>query len=156
MGTALAKYGGDPFPTPDTTLVNGVQVKVPDLTGKAPADAQSVLQGIGLNYQDGGPTASSLPAGTVASTNPAAGASVSKGTTITVYSSDGSIIMTTIPDVKGEPESKATSDLQAVGFAVTAVKDPASPDVGKVTAMSPAAGTSAAKGSTVTITVGGP
>jgi membrane peptidoglycan carboxypeptidase len=156
MTTALAKYGGDPFPAPDTTLVNGVQVKVPDLTGKAPADAQTILQGIGLTYQDGGPTASSQPAGTVASTNPAAGASVSKGTTITVYSSDGSIVMTTIPDVTGETESKATSDLQALGFAVTVVKDPASPNVGKVTAMSPTAGTSATKGSTVTITVGGP
>ncbi|MDQ1582714.1 MAG: hypothetical protein QOF36_768 [Microbacteriaceae bacterium] len=156
MGTALAKYGGDPFPTPDSTLVNGVQVQVPDLTGKSPADAQAMLKGIGLNYQDGGPTASSQPAGTVASTNPAAGASVSKGAMITVYSSDGSIVNVTIPDEVGQSQGKATSDLEGAGFVVNVVKDAASPNVGKVTAMSPAAGTSAVKGSGVTITVGGP
>ncbi|MDQ1576837.1 MAG: hypothetical protein QOH55_1987 [Microbacteriaceae bacterium] len=156
MGAALAKYGGDPFPAPDSTLVNGVQVTVPDLTGRSPADAQALLKGIGLNYQDGGPIASSQAAGTIAATNPAAGSSVSKGGTITVNTSDGSIVITAIPDVTGETESKATSDLKGAGFQVNVVKDPASPSVGKVTAMSPAAGTSAQKGSVVTITVGGP
>jgi membrane peptidoglycan carboxypeptidase len=156
MGTALAKYGGDPFPAPGSALLYGVQVTVPDLTGKSPADAQTLLKGIGLNYQDGGPIASSQAAGTVAATNPAAGSSVSKGASITVNTSDGSIVMTTIPDVRGETENKATSDLKGAGFQVTVVKDPASPSVGKVTAMSPAAGTSAQKGSVVTITVGGP
>jgi serine/threonine-protein kinase len=81
---------------------------------------------------------------------------VSKGASITVNTSDGSIVMTTIPDVRGETENKATSDLKGAGFQVTAVKDPASPSVGKVTAMSPGAGASAQKGSVVTMTVGGP
>jgi beta-lactam-binding protein with PASTA domain len=75
---------------------------------------------------------------------------------ITVYSSDGSIVNVTIPDEVGQSQGKATSDLEGAGFVVNVVKDAASPNVGKVTAMSPAAGTSAVKGSGVTITVGGP
>jgi membrane peptidoglycan carboxypeptidase len=154
MGTALAKYGGDAFPAPDSTLLNGVQVQVPDLGGKSPAEAQSVLRGIGLNYQDGGPTASTRASGTVASSNPPAGSSVSKGATITVYSSDGSL--TTIPNVINQTQGDAKTALQNASLNVSVAKDPTNPNVGVVVSMIPAAGTVVPNGSSVEITVGGP
>ena len=78
MGAAVAKFGGDPFPTPDNKLLQGVQVQVPDLSGRSPAEAKSIIEGLGLNYADGGPRDSMKPAGTVDGTDPGAGANVTR------------------------------------------------------------------------------
>lgn len=129
-------YGGSDFPQPTGSVLQAKQVTVPDLTGKSAADAQSTLEGLGFQYQDGGQVDSTLPAGTVASTNPAAGSSAGVGSVVTVYTSKGNLVA--VPDVSGKSVSDATAVLTAAGFTVSS----GGPDpTATVTSTDPAAGT---------------
>lgn len=150
MSAAVAKYGGDPFPAAPDKLVRGVQVAVPDLTGKSPDEAKSILTGLGLDSADGGPQDSAAPAGTIASSNPAAGSSVGKGTVVTLYTSNGSLVA--IPNVVGQKFSDAQKALSAAGFVAKASGGGSSPD-DVVQAMDPGAGTAAKAGTQVTLTL---
>ncbi len=150
MAAAVGKYGGDNFPTPSSKLVQGVQVTVPDLTGKSPDEAKSILTGLGLDSADGGPQDSAAPAGTVASSNPGGGASVGKGTVVTLYTSNGSLVA--IPNVVGQKLSDAQQALAAAGFSAKVNGGGASPD-DIVQAMDPGAGTAAKAGTQVTLTL---
>ncbi|MBN8892599.1 MAG: PASTA domain-containing protein, partial [Rhodospirillales bacterium] len=73
MSAAASKYGGDPFPSVSDAQMRGVQVAVPDLTGKTPEEAKSVLTSLGFDTADGPQQDSVAPAGTVSGTDPAAG-----------------------------------------------------------------------------------
>ncbi|WP_314148622.1 penicillin-binding protein [uncultured Leifsonia sp.] len=91
-------YGGDAFPEPDSSMLYGSQVTVPDVTGKSPAEAQSLLEGLGLSASvDSTPVASDQPAGTVASTDPSAGSSVDPGSSVTIQVSSGQQTGSTAP-----------------------------------------------------------
>ncbi|QNE35179.1 transglycosylase domain-containing protein [Leifsonia shinshuensis] len=149
MSAAVGKYGGDSFPTPSSKLVQGAQVAVPDLTGKSPDEAKTILSGLGLDSADGGPQDSAAPAGTVSSTNPAAGTSVGKGTVVTIYTSNGSLVA--LPNVVGQKLSDAQKALTDAGFGVK-VGGGASPD-DIVQAMDPGAGTPAKAGTQVSLTL---
>lgn len=149
MSAAVGRYGGDPFPTPPSKLVQGVQVAIPDFTGKSPDEAKAILTSLGLDSADGGPQDSAAPAGTVASTNPPAGSSVGKGTVVTIYTSNQSLVA--IPNVVGQKLSAAQAALAAAGF-VAKVGGGASPD-DVVQAMDPGAGTAAKAGTQVTLTL---
>ena len=129
--------------------MQGVQVTVPDLAGKSPAEAKSILTGLGLDSADGGPQDSAAPAGTVSSSNPAAGSSVGKGTVVTLYTSNGSLVA--IPNVVGQKLADAQQALSAAGFSAK-VNGGASPD-DIVQAMDPGAGTVAKAGTQVTLTL---
>ncbi|WP_223694387.1 transglycosylase domain-containing protein [Leifsonia poae] len=146
MATAVGKYGGDDFASPSQKLLQGVQVTVPDLSGKSAADAKSILDGLGLSYTDGGAQDGVQPAGTVSSSNPAAGASVGKGSEITVYTSNGTLVA--LPNVVGMKLSDAQSALNA--FSVSASGGGGSPD-SVVDSMNPGAGTAVKPGSSVTL-----
>ncbi|AGW42334.1 penicillin-binding protein [Leifsonia xyli subsp. cynodontis DSM 46306] len=148
MSAAVAKYGGEPFAKASDKLVRGAQVTVPDLTGKTPAEAKSILIGIGLDSVDGGPQDSALPAGTVSATDPAAGASVEKGTQVTVYTSNGALV--TIPNVVGMKVSDAQKALADAGFAIRLTGE-GSPDA-IVQAEEPGAGSRARPGTQVALT----
>jgi membrane peptidoglycan carboxypeptidase len=152
MSVANKKYGGDEFTEAATNVIRGVQVTVPDLRGKSMAEAQSTLESAGFAFADGGAVDSELPAGTVVSSDPAGGGSTGKGSTVTVYSSNASMVL--VPNVVGQDENAAASALN--GFAVDkrdqAVTDPS--QKGKVIASEPAAGTPAKAGSKVTLVVG--
>ena len=75
-----------------------------------------------------------------------------RGSTVTVYSSNGALKL--VPDVVGKTEADAKATLQ--GFSIDKkdqdVTDPQ--QVGKVISMTPAAGTGAATGSAVQIVIG--
>ncbi|MFF1573990.1 transglycosylase domain-containing protein [Leifsonia sp. NPDC058292] len=146
MNTAVGKYGGDDFASPTQKLLQGVQVAVPDLTGKSPADAQNILKGLGLEYADGGQQDSTQPAGTVSASDPGAGANVGKGTVVTVYTSNASLVA--LPNVVGQKLADAQKAL--AGFKVT-VKG-GKPD-SIVEAMDPGAGTAVKQGSEVKLTL---
>jgi membrane peptidoglycan carboxypeptidase len=156
MSVANAKYGGDEFAEPTNAAVRGVQVTVPDLRGQSMASAQSTLEAAGFDFTDGGVVDSELPAGTVARTDPSGGASVSRGTRVTVSSSNGNSVV--IPEVVNQAEAAARAALTAAPYGFTVarrdqdVTDAA--QVGKVLAIEPSAGTSARPGDTVTIVVG--
>jgi beta-lactam-binding protein with PASTA domain len=146
--TALNKvYGGDAFPAPSSAVLQGTQITVPDLSGKSVSDAQSIITGLGLQYADGGQVDSTLPAGQVAATNPPAGTTVGLGGTVTVATSNGSLIA--VPTVAGMSAADATNALSQAGFTVSYSGSPKA----SVTGTDPPAGTGLHKGDTVTLTV---
>ncbi|TFD45840.1 PASTA domain-containing protein [Cryobacterium frigoriphilum] len=156
MSVANAKYGGDDFAEPTNAAVQGVQVTVPDLRGQSMASAQSTLEAAGFDFTDGGVVDSELPAGTVARTDPAGGASVSRGTRVTVTSSNGTGVV--IPEVVNQTKDAARATLTAApyGFNVAEREQDVSDanQVGKVIAVEPGAGSAAKPGDTVTIVIG--
>jgi beta-lactam-binding protein with PASTA domain len=125
---------------------------VPDLSGMTASEAEAALAKYNLVSKAGdGVYSSDVEVGKVAQQDPAAGTSVKAGDTVTYQLSLGPETVD-VPDVTGESESAATSDLKAAGFAVssqTAESD--SVDKGYVIKQSPTG--SAEKGSTVTITI---
>jgi beta-lactam-binding protein with PASTA domain len=147
MTAAVGKYGGDDFPDAPNRLVRGVQVAVPDLTGKSPDEAKSILNGLGLDSTDGGPQDSVAPAGTISATDPAPGTQVSKGTAVTLYTSNGSLVA--VPNVVGQKYSEALAALTAAGFKVktTGGNNPSS----TVQAQDPAGNAPARPGTQVTL-----
>jgi eukaryotic-like serine/threonine-protein kinase len=89
----------------------------------------------------------------VIETSPAEGESVRKGSTITLVVSRGKE-KTAVPDVVGQPQDQATATLRAAGFEVgTTEREDAQADPGTVLEQDPAAGTQAAEGAQVTLTV---
>ena len=85
-----AAYGGGDFTEPTDAVLYGEQITMPDVTGKAPDVAQKLLEGLGLDVTvDSAPVPSDQPAGTVASSDPAAGASLEDGDSVTLTISNG-------------------------------------------------------------------
>ncbi|NTW40938.1 MAG: penicillin-binding protein [Cellulomonadaceae bacterium] len=77
------------FPAPPSTLVDGVKVTVPDVTGKSPSDAKAILTRAGFNVSTGSTVYSSAAPGSVAGTEPGAGARVTRGTLVKLQISQG-------------------------------------------------------------------
>ncbi|WP_370056818.1 transglycosylase domain-containing protein [Leifsonia sp. EB41] len=98
-------YGGDSFPKPDSSVLYGSQVTVPDVSGKTPDQATSLLQGLGLTVTvDQTPVPSDQPAGTVAGTNPSSGSTVDGGSSITIQISSGQNTSTPGPSTTPTPQ----------------------------------------------------
>lgn len=148
MTAADGKYGGDNFPSPDSTLLNGVQVAIPNIVGMTIDAAKAALAGAGFEMQDGGPVDSSAPAGTVVSTNPTG--SASRGSTITVNTSNGTLVK--VPSVVGLKASDAAAQLIAAGLTPTGI--PANNQQGLVSAQNPAGDSEVPRGTAVALTVG--
>lgn len=93
--------------------------------------------------------------GEVLRQTPAAGSTVSTGTTVTIYVSSGpSKESAVIPNIVGYQYSTAKEELEAAGFVVTAEYDDESDkDENTVLSVSPNEGEKAKKGSVVTVTV---
>jgi membrane peptidoglycan carboxypeptidase len=110
-------YPGGAFPGPDDSLLSGTPVIVPsNLIGLTPAQVRSALELADLTYVDAGPLDSDLPAGVVAATAPGGGTSVSRGTAVAVYTSNGQGAV--VPDVVSDNQdfSSAKAELNAAGF----------------------------------------
>ncbi|MDJ0376237.1 transglycosylase domain-containing protein [Cryobacterium sp. PH31-L1] len=156
MSVANAKYGGDAFPEASSNVINAVAVPVPDVRGKSMAEAKTTLEAAGFYFVDGGVTSSELPAGTVASTDPAGGSASTRGATVTVRSSDGTGV--TIPDVIGKTETDARAILSGAPYTFTVAKlEQATEDKaqdGKVLAIQPGVGAAGRPGDGVTIVIG--
>jgi membrane peptidoglycan carboxypeptidase len=152
MSVANSKYGGKAFSEASNTIVYGVPVSVPDVRGQSMSTGQAALESAGFTVVDGGATASELPAGTLVRSAPAGGTTTNPGSSVIVYTSDGSLKR--LPDVVGSGEGAARARLSAYIVVIVDenVTDPK--QVGTVTAMKPSAGTPAQPGGTVTLTVG--
>jgi len=129
-------------------------VGVPNVVGMTPDAATAALQAAGLTLGDTLHTNSAtIPKNKVAVQNPAAGAQVSKGTAVTITISDGPE-MGLVPDVTTLTADAAASKLSQAGFKAGVQYVTSSTGTeGTVQSQSPAAGSSAPKGSTVTINV---
>jgi membrane peptidoglycan carboxypeptidase len=153
-------YPGAAFPGADPAMMTGTPVIVPDnLVGGSPEQAKAAIELSKLSYQDGGPMDSDLPAGIVVKTDPASGASVPKGTPVTVYYSNG--LAAAVPDVVSGNQNfnSAKNQLQNAGFTnvdqtcvVALVTDPPS-SIDKVVAQDPAAGSVVNKANKITLSV---
>ncbi|PZQ89619.1 MAG: penicillin-binding protein [Leifsonia xyli] len=153
-----AVYPGGAFPGPDPALMKGVQVFVPDnLVGMTPEQAKAAIEQARLSYTDGGQIDSDLPVGVVAKVDPGSGSQVSKGTEVTVFTSNGQA--SAVPDVvtANQNYGSAQSQLQTAGFTNVAQKCevalPGDPKLDKVVAQDPAAGSVVNKSQKVTLTV---
>jgi len=130
------------------------QVTVPTVVGQDQAGAQATLANSGLKVS-AVTQESDQPAGTVLSQDPSAGATVDKGSTVTIVVAREANRVT-VPGVVGEDEGSASATLSAAGLGVSiADRSVSSPDKdGQVLAQHPQAGGRVSQGSTVTITVG--
>jgi serine/threonine-protein kinase len=89
----------------------------------------------------------------VVSTDPAAGQSPPVGTAVTLFVSSGPALAT-VPDVTGQPEGSAKSQLQNAGFQVkTSTQTSSTVTAGNVISQSPSGGKQLAPGSTVTLVI---
>ena len=133
----------------DLTVSAGPRPRtVPSLAGKSFDQAAAALQAVGL-VAARGPDAFSdtVPKDQVISSSPAAGASVDRGSKVTVTVSKGPD-MVPVPDVSGKSVQDATTVLQQAGLQVSNVFGPPQK---KVFVTDPPAGTQAHRGSSVNL-----
>jgi beta-lactam-binding protein with PASTA domain len=133
-----------------TISVSAVTVtRVPNVVGTKAAVAVQRLRSAGLGSQ-----VTSVPAkaaaGVVVSESPAAGASVAKGSTVSLRVSKGPA---TVPDVVGQPLADATAALRSAGLVPSVFRVPGAEPKGTVTAQKPAAGQQVPRASKVRINV---
>jgi beta-lactam-binding protein with PASTA domain len=132
-------------------------VAVPDVVGKAQADAGAVLTGAGLVV--GTVTEAyhaTIPAGSVISQSPAAGSSVLPGSQVDLVVSKGPEPgPVAVPDVVGRPLAEAEAALISAGLVVGKVTEAQHDTIpfGRVISQSPAAGTNTTSGSAVDLVV---
>lgn len=137
--------------------VNGEaeQVVVEDVKGYKQQDAYDALKALNLSPKIQAVADDDTAVGYVVKTDPAAGSTVSTGTTVTIYVSSGpSTESAVIPNIVGYQYSAAKEQLEAAGFVITAEYDDESDkDENTVLSVSPNEGEKAKKGSVVTVTV---
>ncbi len=125
-------------------------IPLSDVVGQNKDDAAAQLRGEGLRVVLTERNADE-PKDQVVEMQPPAGTSVTDGSKVTLFWSDGP---EDVPDVVGKTEAEATKLIQDAGFKVSRVTDSSGPEKkGTVTQQSPTAGQSLDKGSTVTIVV---
>ena len=126
---------------------------IPDVKGKTQQEARRTLEKAGFKVSPAASVEDSqdVPKDHVTRTDPAAGQSVAKGTSILIYISSG---MTKVPDLSGKTKDDATKILQNLHFNIT-IREQASNTVAKdmVISTDPAAGSSVQQGAMITVTV---
>ncbi|MET0590185.1 MAG: PASTA domain-containing protein, partial [Naasia sp.] len=155
------RYGGDDIDRPSGQAVTGRQVEVPDVTGLTAADAQEIIEGAGFTFADGGTRSSIQPAGQVVASDPAGGSNASRGSTVTVFTSDGQS-GTPMPDVTGDSSDAALDVLVGNGFSAESISfaytaSGATPaNTCTVASSNPAAGSPTGQTAPVTLTLFSP
>jgi serine/threonine-protein kinase len=131
------------------------KIAVPDVVGSSREDAERTLQDAGLQVSASEEESEDQEPGTVLSQDPAAGAQIAKGKTVSIVVAKAPADVP-VPGVIDATEADAVEALEAAGFEVDVERTPVeTPDEdGFVTEQDPAPDTPRPKGSTVTITVG--
>ena len=156
--TATSPAANELVPKGSTVRVNVMTgpapATVPNVVGDTLSTALDTLRNAGFNPNPSYVN-SDAPQNQVISQTPAPNTSSTKGTTVNLKVSNGPP-QVNVPSVVGETAQQAVSDLQSLGFVVNqqpvSVSDPS--ENGIVINQNPDGGTSALKGSTVTIEVG--
>lgn len=151
-------YGGGAWPSAPAHLLSGTVQPLPDFRGQSLEATRAALEGLGMGFKDEGSTASHLPVGVVAKTDPKPGTRLSPGFTVRVWVSDGSLAVT-MPDVTGMSPDDAVNALVAVGFKQGNVSyswvlapNPGDP-LCQVISSNPAPGAETSKNAKVTLTL---
>ncbi len=141
------------IPVTLTVSLGSVTVTVPNVVGLTQAAAETAITDGGLTVGTvTTATSPTVPAGDVISQEPEAEASVAPESAVTFVVSLGSAV--SVPDVVGQLQTQAATTLTSAGLVVGTVTqvNSAAPAT-EVLTQSPAAGTSVALGSTVTLEV---
>ena len=131
-------------------------IDVPNVIGLNQTAASSVIRSAGLSV---GATAQkhddTAPVGNVIDQSPAAGTKVFAGSLVNITVSLGPAGVATVPDVRGQPEAVAKSNLQNAGFVIgqTLTEPDPAMQLGNVIRTIPAAGTVADAGATIDLIV---
>src|SRR5262245_8245209 len=127
------------------------KVEVPSVVDRQSTDAVAALKDAHL-VPDVHEVPSSKSAGVVTAQDPSGGTNVKEGTKVRINVSKGPQPVS-VPDVRGQPFDTANSQLQGLGFQVTSTFVDSNEPANTVIDQSPGAGSSAAKGSTIALTV---
>jgi len=150
LTTADELFPGGAFPDPQQSALKQSYSNLPNVVGMTVDQATQAIEGAGFSVSVGAAVQSNLPTNQVAQQDPGPGQIVS-GSTITISPSNGQ--GASVPNVVGMTMGDAANALKAAGF--QAAKGTCTPgngdDSGTVSATNPAAGTAAAKGSSVTL-----
>lgn len=139
------------FTLQPANFTENVAVSVPDVVGQTYTDASDLLTGLDLVPQRFEESSADVAAGTVLSTDPAAGTSVAHGQIVRVTVSSGPEKVT-IPDVTRLDEAAARSAIEAAGLVVGEITSTYSGDIpnGAVIGSTPSAATgTVAKGTKI-------
>ena len=136
--------------------VFGGNVSVPDVAKQTVAEATQTLQNANLTVGTKTPQSnSSVPAGEVVSTDPKAGASVAKNSTVNLFYSSGPVATAVVPAVTGKQLTQAIALLQTANLGYTIHNVTSNQPVGTVLDQSPAAGQRIPETKKVALTVSG-
>ena len=125
---------------------------VPSVTGLSLKAAKQELKQSGLNIaRTQSETSDAIPSGQATRTDPQAGPSLPVNSAVTLFISSGKPNVN-VPDVTGETQATATSNLKSAGFTVSTSNSELHDRRARAPCISqnPAGGTSAASGSNVT------
>ncbi|KQQ00826.1 hypothetical protein ASG06_16065 [Rathayibacter sp. Leaf185] len=122
MTRADEKFGGDDFAEPSSALLNGRQVTVPNVSGQSVDDATETLEDLGFDVEEGATVDSGAAAGTVAGTDPGAGTTVPRYSSITLLVSNGSQVPA--PATQAPAPAPSASETPEATPAPTATETP--------------------------------
>lgn len=128
------------------------KVSVPQLAGQTYADAQGIAKSSNFKVSKGGSKYCGQKKGTVCESDPAKGAEIDHGETVTLTMSKGQAPVS-VPDVKGNDFASAQQQLSDKGFRVKKKQQESDESRGTVLGQDPEGGSNAKKGATVTLTV---
>ena len=160
MAGIFKTRGGDapditPMPSIEATQTPGdEQVPVPNIVGRTPEEAESVLNELGLGISKAGEAPSDEYAkGQIMAQSIESGMKVDKHTTIEYTLSTGASEVT-VPNVVGWNQGEAENTLVDAGLQANIVREFSDTiEAGKVISVSPDAGTAVNRGDTITLTV---
>jgi len=119
--TLLAIFGGAGSGWWFSSGPGGLAV-IPDLTGRTLEAAVSALEPLEVKIEQAEENSATVPMGAVSRTDPASGARIFKGSTITIYISLGPKQLK-VPDARGLSSQEARSLLSDTGFTPGSIKN---------------------------------
>lgn len=131
----------------------GAMSPIPQLSSRTMAEAQTTLSTFDLKIVVAHENSSTIDAGLITRTDPAAGGYIGRGGSITIYLSDGPKLVT-VPDLLNKNLADATATLVGAGFVLGEVKSVFSEiTLGNVVAFSGSDGLAIAEGSEIDLKV---
>jgi beta-lactam-binding protein with PASTA domain/predicted Ser/Thr protein kinase len=129
-------------------------VEVPNVVGQPESEARATLRALGFTVEEVEEFSLTVARGRVIATDPPAGASVPRGTEVTIVVSLGPKTVE-MPNVVGMSGTDAETKLRGLGLEVEVVPVPSTTPPDTVVFQEPAAGTTVEQGQTVRIFVTG-
>ncbi|MGN6215355.1 MAG: protein kinase domain-containing protein [Solirubrobacterales bacterium] len=140
-------------PPVDLTVSSGPgQAKVPSTAGETQTEATRKLEAAGFEVAVGKVNSSSVEEGLVVHSEPKAGATATKGSTVTLFVSRGPKL-TKVPVLVGSQRRLAVQQIRGRGLVPSVSEEESAAPQGQVISQSPSAGSEVEPGSTVSIVV---